>query len=144
MLDAVNGDRPGQTGDIENALDPQHILPMHLQQQGQPNAEDRPVERARKGHGESVYARIMLVLVATLKWAVRDVMMAVIVMTGPRFGSQPSAYFRGSAGRVESVFVEEHGERRGGIGGAKARRGGIYSCEPLLEAVDLFRGGEIH
>ena len=54
VLDAV--DRHGRrlAGEIENALDAQHLVAMPVEQHGQPDAEGRPVERFVEGERKGV------------------------------------------------------------------------------------------
>src|SRR5262249_13332202 len=86
MLDAVNGDRCRQTGDIENAFDPQDIISMCLEQKCEPDAESRPVDRTLEGHGEGMYARIMLTFFEVPNRVARYAIGRTIMMIGLAFG----------------------------------------------------------
>src|SRR5260221_8892538 len=76
VLDAIDHDRRGAVADIEDALDAQHVGAVGVEEHGQPDAEDGPVDRAVEGHGEGMDARIMAAGVA--------MMMSGMVVAGVR------------------------------------------------------------
>ena len=47
MLNAVKDDRRARFGHIEDALDPQDLLPVRVKKRRQPDTESRPVDRMR-------------------------------------------------------------------------------------------------
>ena len=67
MLHAVHRDRRGRAFDIEDALDPQHGVAVPVEKHGQPEAEQRPVERPVEDQRKSVNAVAVPVAVMVVR-----------------------------------------------------------------------------
>ena len=54
VLDAMDHDRRRHIKDVQYPLDAQHIVPMDVEQHGEPDAESRPVQRLLEDQAEGV------------------------------------------------------------------------------------------
>ena len=76
MLHAVDGDRRGRARDVQDALHPQHLLAMAVEQHGQPQAEQGPVERPVEAEREGVDGLVVPVAIVRAPSASRGAISA--------------------------------------------------------------------